>query len=97
MDISDMPVIIKLGYGVHGNESSSQNSSVLVAYYLLAGEEDELAELLDELDIPVFLGGRTDDTDKERIDKAGGILLGENISVALKVIDTHLPAYARGR
>lgn len=47
IDITDMPVIIKLGYGVHGNESSAQNSSVLIAYYLIAGLGDELDNLLD--------------------------------------------------
>lgn len=47
MDISGMPVFIKLGYGVHGNESSSQNSAMLTAYYLLAAMGDEVEELLD--------------------------------------------------
>jgi len=45
-DIKNMPVFIKLGYGVHGNESSAQNSSVLVAYYLIAGEGQKTEELL---------------------------------------------------
>lgn len=79
-------------------ERSSARGVVLSTNQSLSDStHEELAELLDELDVPVFLGGRTDDKDKERIEKAGGILLGENISVALKVIDTHLPAYARGR
>jgi len=43
----NMPVIIKLGYGVHGNESSAQNASMLVAYYLVAGEGPEIEEILD--------------------------------------------------
>ncbi|MEA1887193.1 MAG: M14 family metallopeptidase [Bacteroidota bacterium] len=47
MDISGMPVFIKLGYGVHGNESSAQNSSVLTAYYLLAGIGEEIEDLLE--------------------------------------------------
>ncbi len=47
IDISDMPVFIKLGYGVHGNESSAQNASMLVAYYLIAGLGDEIDNLLD--------------------------------------------------
>lgn len=47
MDISDMPVFIKLGYGVHGNESSAQNASLLVAYYLVAGTDKEVEDLLD--------------------------------------------------
>ncbi len=45
-DIKNMPVFIKLGYGVHGNESSAQNSSVLVAYYLTAGAGQKTDELL---------------------------------------------------
>ncbi|MFH0843512.1 MAG: M14 family zinc carboxypeptidase [Bacteroidota bacterium] len=46
LDISIMPVFIKLGYGVHGNESSAQNASTLVAYYLVAGEGAKIDELL---------------------------------------------------
>jgi len=46
LDISTMPVFIKLGYGIHGNESSAQNSSALVAYYLVAGEGAKIDELL---------------------------------------------------
>ncbi|HOF20998.1 MAG TPA: M14 family zinc carboxypeptidase [Bacteroidales bacterium] len=45
-DISNAPVFIKLGYGIHGNESSSQNASVLVAYYLTAGEGPSIDKLL---------------------------------------------------
>ena len=46
MDISDMPVFIKLGYGVHGNESSAQNASLLTAYYLTAATGDKIDSLL---------------------------------------------------
>ena len=46
IDIRNLPVFIKLGYGIHGNESSAQNASVLVAYYLTAGEGSKLDELL---------------------------------------------------
>jgi hypothetical protein len=46
MDISQMPVVIKLGYGVHGNESSAQNAAMLAAYYLTAGVGDKIDELL---------------------------------------------------
>ncbi len=46
LDIKNMPIIIKLGYGVHGNESSAQNASLLTAYYLTAGEGGKLDELL---------------------------------------------------
>jgi len=45
-DISGMPVFIKLGYGIHGNESSAQNASALVAYYLVAGQGKEIDDIL---------------------------------------------------
>ena len=43
-----MPLIIKLGYGVHGNESSAQNASLLTAYYLVAGRGPQIDEILDK-------------------------------------------------
>jgi hypothetical protein len=46
-DIKKMPLFIKLGYGIHGNESSAQNASPLVAYYLIAGQGKEIDEILD--------------------------------------------------
>ena len=46
IDIKNMPVFVKLGYGIHGNESSAQNASVLTAYYLIAGEGKQLEEML---------------------------------------------------
>ena len=46
IDINNMPLFIKLGYGVHGNESSAQNASILTAYYLVAGEGSQIDELL---------------------------------------------------
>jgi hypothetical protein len=44
---ANMPVIIKLGYGVHGNESSAQNASLVSAYYLTAGEGPEIERILE--------------------------------------------------
>ncbi len=44
---ADMPLIIKLGYGVHGNESSAQNASLLTAYHLVAGQGTGIDEILD--------------------------------------------------
>ncbi len=49
MDVSDMPLVVRLGYGVHGNESSAHNSSPLVAYYLAAGMSNEVDEILDNM------------------------------------------------
>jgi hypothetical protein len=46
LDLTNMPLFINLGYGIHGNESSAQNASAVVAYYLTAGEGKEIDELL---------------------------------------------------
>jgi hypothetical protein len=48
-DIKNMPLFIKLGYGVHGNESSAQNASALVAYYLVAATGKNIDELLENI------------------------------------------------
>ncbi len=48
-DIENMPVFIKLGYGVHGNESSAQNASALVAYYLAAATGEKIDEMLENM------------------------------------------------
>jgi len=42
------PIIIWLGYGVHGNESSATNASMLTAYYLSSSEEEPVKQYLSE-------------------------------------------------
>ncbi|MBL0083350.1 MAG: hypothetical protein IPP37_13430 [Saprospiraceae bacterium] len=46
LDIAQMPLILYQGYSIHGNESSGVNASILVAYYLAAGESEEVASTL---------------------------------------------------
>ncbi|SDD32495.1 Zinc carboxypeptidase [Algoriphagus faecimaris] len=46
-DVSQMPAIVHLGYGVHGNEPSSAEAALLTAYWLLASQS-ELAQNLRE-------------------------------------------------
>jgi len=46
--ISNMPVIVTLGYNVHGNEPSSSEAAMLTAYYLVARLGDEAAKTLNE-------------------------------------------------
>jgi hypothetical protein len=43
----NVPLVVSLTYGVHGNESSGPNSSLLSAYYLAAAEGDKIDKLLD--------------------------------------------------
>ncbi len=47
VNISDMPVVVRLGYSVHGNEASGANASVLTAYYLAAARGTEIEDILD--------------------------------------------------
>jgi hypothetical protein len=42
----ELPVIINLGYSVHGNEPSSTESSILTAYTLLASEQSSIKTYL---------------------------------------------------
>ena len=46
--IADLPAIINMGYGVHGDESSATNCAPLVAYYLAAAQGDEVEKWLDD-------------------------------------------------
>ena len=47
LDLSTMPVIVNMGYSVHGNEPSGSNAAPLVAYYLAAAQGDEIETMLD--------------------------------------------------
>lgn len=42
------PLVVQLGYSVHGNEASGSNASLVVAYYLAAARGDAIDTLLDE-------------------------------------------------
>lgn len=44
---ADAPVVILLGYSIHGNEPSGANAAVLVAQYLAAAQTDEVKQWLD--------------------------------------------------
>ena len=44
----DFPVIINLGYGVHGNEPSSSEAALLTAYTLVSSESDEIKNYLSQ-------------------------------------------------
>lgn len=51
------PLVIQLGYNVHGNEPSSTEAALLTAYYLVASEDEETKKWLNEMVIlldPVY-------------------------------------------
>ena len=46
-DLND-PLIIWMGYSVHGDEPSGSNAALLIAYYLAAGEDELIDQLLND-------------------------------------------------
>ncbi len=46
-ETDDLPAVINMGYGVHGDEASTTNCAPLVAYYLAAARGDEIERILD--------------------------------------------------
>jgi hypothetical protein len=48
LDVSKMPAVVWLGYTVHGNEPSGNNSALLAAYYLAAAQGPGIDSLLAE-------------------------------------------------
>ncbi len=44
--IENLPAILYQGYSIHGNEPSGVNASMLVAYYLAAGQSESIKSLL---------------------------------------------------
>ena len=44
-----VPLVIHLGYNVHGNEPSSSEAAILTAYYLTASEDPETLKWLDQM------------------------------------------------
>ncbi|MCD6180748.1 MAG: hypothetical protein J7K39_12685 [Bacteroidales bacterium] len=47
INTENMPLVVLLGYTIHGNEASGANSSLLTAYHLAAGRSTAMKELLE--------------------------------------------------
>lgn len=45
--LNEMPVIVQLGYNVHGNEPSSSEAAMLTAWYLTASQDPEVLDYLE--------------------------------------------------
>lgn len=58
--------------------------------------EQQLADLVNRLNVPVLLGGRCSDHPLRKFEQAGGVRLGSNIGIALRVLDSHVPAFGAG-
>lgn len=47
LNTATMPIVLYQGFSIHGNEPSGGNAAPLVAYYLAAGQSQEVTNLLD--------------------------------------------------
>ncbi len=47
VDVSNLPAVINMGYGVHGDEPSATNCAPLVAHYLAAARGEEIERILE--------------------------------------------------
>ncbi len=45
--VEETPLVVQLGYSVHGNEASGSNASLLVAYYLAAAKGARIDKMLE--------------------------------------------------
>lgn len=46
LDIEKMPIVLSMGYSIHGDEASGSNAAMLVAYYLAAAQGSEIEQQL---------------------------------------------------
>ncbi|MGM0546659.1 MAG: M14 family metallopeptidase [Bacteroidota bacterium] len=46
LDTEDMPIVLYMGYSIHGDEPSGANSSMLVAYYMAAAQGEDIEQKL---------------------------------------------------
>lgn len=76
------PLVIQLGYNVHGNEPSSTEAAMLTAYYLVANEETETKQWLNSMVIlldPVYNpDGRDRHTHWANMHKASPVVTDPN-------------------
>jgi hypothetical protein len=47
LDVNNMPIVVWMGYSIHGNESSGSNAALLTAYHLAAAQGKDIDALLD--------------------------------------------------
>jgi hypothetical protein len=52
-EIEDMPGIVYMGYGVHGDEASTSEAAMLLLYHLAAARSGDVAEMLEDMVILV--------------------------------------------
>ncbi|HMP98351.1 MAG TPA: M14 family zinc carboxypeptidase [Cyclobacteriaceae bacterium] len=49
LNIKDMPVVVYIGFSIHGNEASGSNAALAAAYHLAAAQGPEIEKMLEEV------------------------------------------------
>ncbi|PHN03716.1 peptidase M14 [Flavilitoribacter nigricans DSM 23189 = NBRC 102662] len=62
--VEEMPVFTSFSYNIHGNEASSTEAAMQVAYRLAAGQDQEIAEVLEQSVIIMFVCINPDGRDR---------------------------------
>ena len=75
-------------------QRSAAKAVVLGAHMQLNNDlNTELATHISDLDIPVFIGGYDENIDTSAVQTSGGVLLGSNIPVALRIFESYVKAH----
>ena len=75
-------------------QRSAAKAIVLGAHMPLDNDlNSELVTHISNLDVPVFIGGYDDNLDTSAVQTSGGVLLGSNIPVALRIFESYVKAH----
>lgn len=90
----EIPVFINLGYGVHGNEPSSSEAALLIAYTLVASENPEILNYIDNA--VIFIDPTINPDGRDRHSNWANQYRSENL-VSDNIEAEHNEAWPRGR
>ena len=75
-------------------QRSAAKAIVLGAHMPLGKDiNSALVEHIAKLDVPVFIGGYDENIDTSAVQSSGGVLLGSNIPVALRIFESYVKAH----
>ena len=75
-------------------QRSAAKAVVLGAHMQLNNDlNSDLITHISDIDIPVFIGGYDDNIDTSAVQTSGGVLLGSNIPVALRIFESHVKSH----
>ncbi|MEM7103994.1 MAG: M14 family zinc carboxypeptidase [Bacteroidota bacterium] len=93
-DFGDMPVLVNLGYSIHGNEPSTTEAAMLIAYNFVASNTQEALSLLD--DAVLFIDPAINPDGRDRFTHWANTHVG-NVKIADRYDVEHNEAWPGGR